>query len=78
MTKQLYCVIDAGGNIYEHTFHKNMEVAKWKHITKSHGLCSSISSHYYNELWQSMEENGDKIILCDINTKYDVDIKIKC
>jgi hypothetical protein len=34
MIKQYYCIVDAGGNIYEHTFDKTKDGAKWKHFIK--------------------------------------------
>lgn len=77
MIKQYYCIVDAGGNIYDHTFSKTKDGAKWKHILKDYGQYYSIPLTVFDERWKQKEENGDRIVLCDINTRENVKINVR-
>ena len=76
MIKQFYCIVDAGGNIYEYTFSKTKDGSKWNYLSKDFGQNLSIPLTYFDEKWNLKEENGDRIVLCDIDTKENVEIKI--
>ena len=77
MIKQFYCIVDAGGNIYEHSFSKTESGAKWKHFLKDYRQYYSIPLTVFNEGWKLKEENGDRVVLCDIDTKEEVKINVR-
>lgn len=75
MIKQFYCIVDAGGNIYEHTFDKTEYGAKFKYLYSNYGQLFMIPIDKPEKDWKIKEElNGDRVILCGIDTKEEVKI----
>ena len=77
MIKQFYCIVDAGGNIYEHTFDKTKDGSIAKHILKNFGQYYSIPCDAYDNMWKEKQTNGDRVVLCDIDTKERVKINVR-
>ena len=77
MKKQFYCIVDASGNPYSFTFNKNREAARNIYLTNGFSIPYSISLDTLDSMWQEKEVNGDRLVLCDIETNEEVKINVR-
>ena len=77
MKYQLYCVVDAGGNPYEFSFHKNKGGAQYKFIMKDIPGHGQILLSELDRRWLERRENGDRLVLCDIETNEEIKINVR-